>query len=589
MAIYCLDTSSRALEEQLVSRFKSTLTIMSCKSNLNLVIVGGVAGGMSAATRARRLSETASITVFEMGPYVGYANCGIPYALGQVIQNEEALVLNTAKSFKDRFNLDVHLGSEVVKVDRERRTVEVSSGGGDIRQFPYDKLILAQGAKSFVPPIKGIDLPHVSTLQTIPDLQKVRAALQKPNAKHAAIIGGGFIGLEAADNLRALGLEVSIIEMAPQVFLPVDRDMAEHIHTELRQKGVRLYLEAKITEIVAAKGDQAACVLLQDGEAVPADVVIAAVGVRPRVSLAQQAGLEIGKSGFLRVNEFMQTSDPDIYAVGDMVETEHRLVGHPLPLALAGPAARQGRVAVDHIFTGIESGYRGNVGTSACKVFDLTVASAGLSLQSLRQMKREPLYVTVHPPSHAGYYPGSQRLTVRVIFEQGTGQLLGAQVVGKDMVDKQIDVLSTAIQANMTVFDLEHLELAYAPPYGSAKSPVNMAGFVASNLLRGQTKITHPEDLFSCNGLESSVQLVDVRSPAEYNRGHIPFALNLPLNDLRKDMKKLDKNRPVIVYCAVGYRGYLAYRILCQHGFKVTNLDGGYELFIGGGFGHRMN
>ncbi|KAG9228507.1 FAD-dependent pyridine nucleotide-disulfide oxidoreductase [Amylocarpus encephaloides] len=548
---------------------------MSTKVPMRIVIVGGVAGGMSAATRVRRLDETASITVFEKGPYVSYANCGIPYALGGVITNDAALTLQSPQGFKDRFNVDVHENMEVLAVHREDRVLDVCAKGSDaIQQFPYDKLILSQGAEPFRPPIRGIDLPNVFTLQTIPDLEKIRQYQAKHGCSRVAIIGGGFIGLEAADALHGLGLQVSIVEAAPHVFPPLDADMAERLHTEIRRNNVNLILNAKIQKI-KTNG-----VVLAEGPPVLADIVLMVVGVRARTQLAEKAGLKVGKTG-VSVNSYMQTSDPDIYAVGDMIESEHRIAGRALELALAGPANRQGRLAADNIFSR-HMAYRGNVGTSVCKVFDITVASVGLSVRALRQLGYDPLWITVHPPDHAGYYPGSHAMTLKVAFEKKTGRILGAQVVGIESVDKRIDVLATAMQAGMTMFDLEHLELAYAPPYGSAKDPVNMAGFVGSNLLRGDVRILHVEDLKL--GADNNSQIVDVRSPAEFSRGHIPSAVNLNLNTLRDNIESLDRKRRVIVHCQVGYRGYLAYRILSQMGFDVVNLDGGYKSIIDGGF-----
>jgi NADPH-dependent 2,4-dienoyl-CoA reductase/sulfur reductase-like enzyme/rhodanese-related sulfurtransferase len=553
---------------------------MPSKVPMKIVIVGGVAGGMSAATRARRLDESSSITVFEKGSYVSYANCGIPYALGGVIKDDAALILQTPKGFKERFNIDVHENTEVLAINRESQMVDVCATGSKIvEQFPYDKLILSQGAEPFRPPIEGIDLPNVFTLQTIPDLQKIKAYLAEHGGGRIAIIGGGFIGLEVADALHSLGLEISIIEAAPHVFPPLDADMAEPLHTEIQRNNVNLLLNANIKRIEEAGINTPGRIVLADGPPVLADLVLVLVGVRARTALAEKAGLKVGKRG-VSVNSYMQTSDPDIYAVGDMIESEHRIAGRALELALAGPANRQGRLAADNIF-GRQIPYRGNVGTSVCKVFDLTVASVGLSVEMLRRVGHDPLWVTVHPPDHAGYYPGAHPMTLKVAFEKETGRLLGAQAIGIASVDKRIDVLATAMQAGMTIFDLEHLELAYAPPYGSAKDPVNMAGFVGSNLIRGDVYIVHAEDLKL--GHDNS-QIVDVRSPAEYSRGHIPSAVNLNLNTLRDTAKTLDKTRPVVVYCQVGYRGYLGYRILKQMGFDVVNLDGGYKSILEGGF-----
>jgi NADPH-dependent 2,4-dienoyl-CoA reductase/sulfur reductase-like enzyme/rhodanese-related sulfurtransferase len=553
---------------------------MSSKMPMRIVIVGGVAGGMSAATRARRLDETASITVFEKGPYVSYANCGIPYALGGVIADDATLLLQSPQSFKNRFKIDVHVNAEVTSVDPQNQTVDVQTvlDGGRTETYSYDKLILAQGAEPFRPPIEGIDLPNVFTLQTVPDLQKIRAYLLEHKSKRVAIIGGGFIGLETAEALRNLDLEISIIEYTPHVFPLLDADIAEPLHAEIRRHNVNLLLNARIQRIEAAKDGHPSRIVVAHGEPVLADVVLVVVGIRARTSLAQQAGLTVGKTG-VTVNSFMQTSDPNIFAVGDMVETEHRIAGRNLQLALAGPANRQGRLAADNIF-GRQMHYRGNVGTSACKVFDLTVASTGLAVHTLRDMGKSPQWVTVHPPDHAGYYPGAHAMTLKVIFEPVSGKLLGAQAVGMAGIDKRIDVLSTAMQAGMTIFDLEHLELAYAPPYGSAKDPVNMAGFVGSNVLRGDVHIIHAEELSLEGG---ALQVVDVRSPAEFSRGHLPSAVNIPLNELREGISLLHKEVPVVVYCQVGYRGYLGYRILKQSGFDVVNLDGGYKSVVEAG------
>jgi NADPH-dependent 2,4-dienoyl-CoA reductase/sulfur reductase-like enzyme/rhodanese-related sulfurtransferase len=559
---------------------------MSHTSPLKIVIVGGVAGGMSCAARARRLSEQASITVFERGPYVSYANCGIPYALGGVIASDDKLLLQTPQSFKARYNVDVHVNSEVTAIDRSKQTVLVKSLGatGEAieKEWPYDKLVLSVGAEPWRPPIEGISLPNVFALQTIADMQKIRSFIQEHGCKKALVIGGGFIGLEAAENLKALDIETSIVEYAPHVYPPADREIAEVAHAELRRNGIHLYLNARIDRVVE-DNSLASGIALQNGQTIPADLIIAAVGIRSRTQLASAAGLAVAKTG-VTVNAQMQTSDPTIYAVGDMVETEHRILQKPMNLALAGPANRQGRLAADHIF-GRDVSYRGNVGTSVCKIFDVTIASVGLSVRVLRALGRNPEWVTVHPPDHAGYYPGSAPITLRVIFDRKDGKLLGAQAVGKKGVDKRIDVLSTAIQAGMTIFDLEHLELAYAPPYDSAKDPVNMAGFVGSNVLRGDVRIVHAEDL-SPSSL-SEYQLVDARSPGEVAKGYLKGAVNLPVNSIRDLVVKLDKSsgKKVLVYCQVGYRGYLAYRVLKQMGFEnVVNLDGGFKTVLEGGY-----
>ncbi|KAF2466427.1 FAD/NAD(P)-binding domain-containing protein [Lindgomyces ingoldianus] len=558
-------------------------------SPLNLVVVGGVAGGMSFAARARRLSESASITVFEKGPFVGYANCGIPYALGGIIQSDEALILQTPDSIKARYNVDIRHSTEVIAIDRENKTVEYKTQGQEAKSMKYDKLILAQGADAFRPPISGSNAPNVFTLQTIPDMTAIKSYVAAHCSKSVAVIGGGFIGLEAAESLHALGMKVSIVEYMPHVFPPVDQDIAEPIHAEIRRNNVDLHLNARVKEIVApieaeGTGNGSSHVLLESGEKVPGDIILLVVGVRPRITLAKTAGLEISRFGIVTNAQMQSTTDPDIYAVGDMAETTNSITLLPQNLALAGPANRQGRLAADHIF-GRDVSYRGNVGTSVCQIFGINVGLVGPSITSLHSQSPnlDPEYVTVHPPNHAAYYPGATPLTLKLAFSKRNGNILGAQIIGKAGVDKRIDVLATAIQARMTVYDLEHLELAYAPPFGSAKDPVNMAGFVASNVLRGDTEIIHPEDLTP--EILDQYQVIDVRSPGEFARGYVRGAKLAPLNELRGRLGDLDREKKVLVYCQVGYRGYLGYRILKQEGFKVVNLDGGFKAVSQGGFG----
>lgn len=544
-----------------------------------IVIVGGVAGGMSAATRARRLDEKASIIVLERGTLVSYANCGVPYALGGVINSDSTLMLQTKPGLERRFSIDIRLRSELLKINRQQHEVDVRDiQRNTVYKLPYDKLILAQGAESFRPPIPGINLPHVYTLQTIPDLQNIRTYITNNDCKHAAIIGGGFIGLEAAENLHKLGLHVSIIESSTHVFPPFDEDMAKALHKELESHNVGL-LTSSIAKEIQTAGLSSGSILLSNGQLVPADIVIVAVGVRGRSAIAKDAGLHVGKWG-VSVNMFMQTSDPDVYAVGDMIETENIISHQPMALALGGPANRQGRIAADHIF-GDPTPYRGSIGTRICQVFDLSAAITGFSVHGLKSLGFSPLWVTIHPPDHATYFPSASPMTLRVAFEPGTGNLLGAQAVGSKGVDKRIDILSIALQASMSIFDLEHVELGYAPPYGSAKDPVNMAGFVGSNLLRGRVELIHPDRVSS---LLQDWQIVDVRSPEEFARGHIPSAQNVPLDVLREKVPHLRKESPILVYCWVGYRGYLAYRILVQAGFKAANLDGGFKSVVQGDF-----
>ncbi|QYT04782.1 Rhodanese domain-containing protein [Trichoderma simmonsii] len=541
----------------------------------NVVIVGGVGGGMSAATRLRRLDESATITVFEKGPYAGYANCGIPYALGKVIKDDESLILHTPKYFKEYFNIDVYLNTEVVEIDRTNEQVCTQTiGETEIRRVGYDKLILSQGAEAVQPQIDGADQSHVVTLRTISDLEAIRSIMIERCVRDVCIIGGGFISLEAAENLRKMKFGVSIVEQWTHVLPSVDADIAQFLHTELKRNGVKLYLNDTARRIETSH-----VVLASNGREIPAELVILAVGVRARTSLAKMAGLEVGTQG-VKVESHMETSDEDIYAVGDMVETKHIIQQQPRVVALGGPANRQGRLAADDI-AGRPVHYRGNIGTTICQVFDLTVGLAGLSVSALRDLGQEPLWVTVHPPHHARYYPNAHPITIKTAFEKGTGRILGVQAVGMAGVDKRIDVLATAMQARMTVFDLEHLELSYAPPYGSAKDPVNMVGFVGSNLLRGDYQIVHGEDINIKN--LHAWQVVDVRSPEEFATGHLPGAINLPIATLRSQKLELDQSMPVLVYCYVGYRGYLAYRILSQRGFSVVNLDGGLKTVVEGG------
>ncbi|KAL7910451.1 hypothetical protein GGI35DRAFT_366952 [Trichoderma velutinum] len=540
-----------------------------------VVIVGGVGGGMSAATRLRRLDESATITVFEKGPYAGYANCGIPYALSKVIKDDEALILHTPKYFKEYFNIDVHLNTEVVEIDRTNEQVCTQTAGeAEIRRVDYDKLILSQGAEAVQPQIAGADQSHVVTLRTISDLQAIRSIMLKRCVRDVCIIGGGFISLEAAENLRKMKFEVSIVEQWNHVLPSIDADIAQFLHTELKRNGIKLYLNDTARRIESSH-----VVLASNGREIPAELVILAVGIRAKTPLAKLAGLEVGKQG-VKVESHMETSDEDIYAVGDMVETKHIIQQQSSVVALGGPANRQGRLAADDI-AGRPVRYRGNIGTTICQVFDLTVGLAGLSVSALRDLGQEPLWVTVHPPHHARYYPNAHPITIKTAFEKGTGRILGVQAVGIAGVDKRVDVLATAMQARMTVFDLEHLELSYAPPYSAAKDPVNMVGFVSSNLLRGDYQIIHAEDINIKN--LHAWQVVDVRSPEEFATGHLPGAINLPIATLRNQASELDQSVPILVYCYVGYRGYLAYRILSQRGFSVVNLDGGLKTVVEGG------
>ncbi|KAF2030258.1 FAD/NAD(P)-binding domain-containing protein [Setomelanomma holmii] len=531
---------------------------------------------MSFAARARRLCEDATITVFEKGPFVGYANCGIPYALGGLLDSDEALILQTPESITARYNVDVRLGNEVVNINREEKTVEFTTEDGDTQHTAYDKLVLAQGAEPKRPAIPGVEGDNVFTLQTIPDMEYIKCYLARHNSRSVAIIGGGFIGIEAAESFHASGVQVSIIEYMPHVFPPVDQDIAEPLHAEIKKHGVDLYLSARIKEIRHAHEPKSVSeIVLESGEKIKAYIILLVAGVRPRLDLAQQIGLDCNRFGVI-TNEHMQTTDPNIYAIGDLTCTTNLVIKNQQNLTLAGPANRQGRLVADHIF-GKKVAYRGNVGPSVCQVFGLNVAIVGSSMRSLRAQGLTPEYITVHPPNHASYYPGSSPLTIKLAFFKPDGKILGAQTLGKEGVDKRIDFIATAMQAGMTVFDLEHLELAYAPPFGSVKDPVNMAGFVASNVLRGDTEIVHSEDLTP--ELLGYWQIVDVRSSDKFEHtGYVRGALLIPVEELREHLDLLDKNKKTLVYCQVGYRGYLAYRILKQNGFEhVVDLDGGFK------------
>ncbi len=542
-----------------------------------IIIIGGVAGGASAAARARRLSEDASITILEKGPYVSFANCGLPYALGGLIEDREELLLQTPESLKERFNLDVLINTEALAIDRTQDTVKARNLiTGQELILSYDFLILSPGAEAIRPALPGMNSKNVFTLQTLPDLDKIQTCISETNLKSAAVIGGGFIGIEAAENLVKRGIEVTLIERGDQIFPPADRDTAEFLHQEMKTHGVHLLLNSELKSIESAPGRKSKLTLARGNaeQVIETDLIIMAIGVRPRTQLAQSSGLTIGKTGGIQVDEFMRTSDPKIYAVGDVIETTQPQSGRASYIPLAGPANRQGRIAADHIF-GKTPAYRGTIGTAVCQVFDLTVATTGLSVKALQKQGTPFDWVTVHPNHHAGYYPGAEQMTLKLIFNPENSKILGAQIVGKAGVDKRIDVLSMAIQTALTVEDLEHLELAYAPPYGSAKDPVNMAGFVASNVIRGDTRLIHTDQLKQTH--PSSIQLIDVRSPQEYERGSIPNSKNIPIDDLRSRLSEIKQEVPVVVYCQVGFRGYLAYRILTQKGFQVTNLNGGYR------------
>jgi NADPH-dependent 2,4-dienoyl-CoA reductase/sulfur reductase-like enzyme/rhodanese-related sulfurtransferase len=541
---------------------------------MKIVVVGGVAGGASAAARARRLSEEAEIVVLERDHYVSFANCGLPYHIGGTIKKREKLLLQTPQSLKESLNIDVRVGHEVVEVDRANKqvsVVELDSG----RRYTegYDKLVLCPGAEAMRPPIPGIDHPKIFVLRNIPDMDAIKAAVDG-GAQNAVVVGGGFIGIEVAEAFRERGLTVDLVELQKQIMPPIDPEMACDLAYHMESHGVSLHLGTGADAFEDAAGR--VVVKLGNGESLTADLVVLAIGVRPAAVLAKRADLELGARGGLKVDRHMRTSDPDIYAAGDAVEVIDTVTGEPTLIPLAGPANRQGRIVADHIF-GRASAYRSTQGTAVVKVFDMTCGSTGVSEKTLHRLGRAYRKIYIHPSGHAGYYPGTAPMHFKLLFSPDDGRVLGVQVVGYDGIDKRVDVLATAIRAGLTVYDLERLELAYAPPYGSAKDPVNMAGFVASNVLRGDVKFWYAEQY---PAIAEKGIIIDVRSRQEYDKWHIPGAVNIPLRALRERIGEIPDEGPVLLYCRVGFRSYLAYRILCQSGFEqATVLAGGSKTF----------
>ncbi|KKO52335.1 CoA-disulfide reductase [Paenibacillus sp. DMB20] len=539
-----------------------------------IVIVGGVAGGASAAARLRRLDESSTIVLVERGEYISFANCGLPYYIGETIQERGKLMVQTVEGMSKRFNLDIRNLSEAVSIQREDKTLSIRNlVTGETYEESYDYLILSPGAKPIVPNIPGLsEARDVFTLRNIPDTDRIKTFVDEQNPAKAVVVGGGFIGLEMAENLADRGVKVTIIEMANQVMAPLDYEMASVVHTHLREKGVTLILE----DGVKALHDQGKSIELSSGKKVAADMIILSIGVRPENGLAVGAGLEVGDRGGIKVNEFMQTSDKSIYAIGDAVEVTDYIHQSASMIPLAGPANRQGRMVADHIY-GKNISYKGTLGTSIAKVFDLTVAATGSNEKRLKQLNIPYRAVHIHPGSHAGYYPGAYPISLKLLFHPETGQIYGAQAVGKDGVDKRIDVIATAIKGNLDVFDLTEVELSYAPPYSSAKDPVNYAGYVASNIMEGKVETVQWHEIDEL--VKRGATLIDVREPGERKAGYIEGSVNIPLNDLRSRLKELPKNETVYVTCQVGLRGYLASRILAENGFASKNLDGGWKTY----------
>lgn len=542
-----------------------------------LVIVGGVAGGASAAARARRLSEDANIIVFERGPHVSFANCGLPYFVGGEIQSRESLLLHTPATLKQRFNLDVRIKTEIVAIDRQAKRVkarELDSGREYYQQ--YDALILSTGAVPVRPPIPGIDRPGHFVVRNVPDADAIAAWIDNPDTKRAVVVGGGYIGLEMAEQLKRRGLDVAIVEALDQVLATFDIEMARMVELELKSKGIKLFLNSPVVgfeEPTAPDSARASMVVLKDGRKLPADIVILALGVRPEIGLAGDAGLELGARGGIRVDECMRTSDPHIWAVGDAVEVRDLVTGGWTLIPLAGPANRQGRVAADNVF-GHQSRYSGSLGTSIVGVFGIVAAGTGANEKSLRRAGIRFEAIHVHPASHATYYPGASTVTLKILFAPESGRLLGAQAVGRDGVDKRIDVIATAIKAKMSVDDLAGLELAYAPPFGSAKDPVNLVGMAAQNIVHGHARHIHWNELGNID--LSDTVLLDVRTQVEHEAGFIPGSVHIPLEELRDRLSELPRDKEIIAYCRSGQRSYYACRILSQRGYKARNLSGSY-------------
>ena len=542
---------------------------------MKVIIIGGVAGGASAAARIRRLDEQAEILVFERSGHVSYANCGLPYYIGGVITDEEELTLQTPESFYNRFRIDVRVKHEVTAIHPESKTVSVKNlTTGEVFEESYDKLILSPGAKPTVPRLAGVDGERVFTLRTVEDTLRIKHFIDTHQPKSVVIAGGGFIGLEMAENLRELGLDVTIVQRPKQVLAPLDEDMAAALHNLLRKHGVKLKLGSSVEGF--RQDDDQVSTLLKDEEPLVSDMVLLAIGVTPDTVLAKEAGLELGQKGSIVVNDRMETSVPDVYAVGDAVEVRHYVTGDKALISLAGPANKQGRIVADNICGG-DSRYPGSQGSSVLKLFNMTAASTGINEKTAKAAGMEYDKVVLSPGNHAGYYPGGRTMTMKVLWEKETLRLLGAQIVGYDGVDKRIDVLATAIHCGMKATELTQLDLAYAPPYSSAKDPVNMAGFIIDNISKG-LKQWHLADIaqFPRDG---SVTLLDTRTPGEYSRGHIDGFRNIPVDELRQRIGEIEVGKKVYVICQSGLRSYIATQILEGYGFEAYNFAGGFRFY----------
>lgn len=543
---------------------------------MKVVIIGGVAGGATAAARIRRLNEQAEIIVFERSGYISYANCGLPYYIGDTITDPEALTLQTPESFFSRFQITMKVRHEVTAIHAERNVVSVKNleTGAEFEES-YDKLLLSPGAKPSLPPVLGTDIDRLFTLRTVEDTFRIKDYINKKNPRSVILAGGGFISLELAENLRHLGMEVTIIQRPKQLMNPFDEDMASFIHSEMRSHGIRLLLGHTVEGF--EETENGVRVLLKEEAPLSADMAVLAIGVSPDTRLAEMAGLKLGIKNSIIVNERMETSVPNIFAVGDAVQVKHFVSGEDSLISLAGPANKQGRIAADNI-CGKDSRYSGSQGSSIIKVFNMTAAVTGLNEKSAKKAGLSVDKVILSPMSHAGYYPGGKVMTMKVVFEKETYRLLGAQIVGYEGVDKRIDVLATAIRAGMKATDLNELDLAYAPPYSSAKDPVNMAGFMIENIASGQLKQFHLEDINDLP-LDGSVTLLDARTEGEFSRGHVTGFINIPVDQLRENLNKLPKDKPVYVMCQSGLRSYIACCILKGEGYDAYNFSGGYRFY----------
>ena len=543
---------------------------------MKVVIIGGVAGGATAAARIRRLDEQAEIVVFERSGYISYANCGLPYYVGGIIEDESNLTLQTPDSFYKRFRVKMNVRHEVTAIHPGSKTITVKNlESGGVFDESYDKLILSPGAKPIKPNFEGVDSNKIFTLRTVEDTLKIKKYIIEKHPKSAVVVGGGFIGIEVAENLRELGIDVTLVEAAEQLMAPFDGDMASFIHAELRKNGVDLMLGRFVEGF--ADTESGIDVKLKDSPILHADMVVMAIGVAPETALAKDAGLRLGIKGSIVVNDRMETSIPDIYAVGDAVQIKNFVTGTDALISLAGPANKQGRIAADNI-CGIDSHYRGGQGSSVIKIFDMTAATTGINEKTVKALGISAEKVILSPMSHAGYYPGGKVLSMKVLFEKDSYRLLGAQIVGFDGVDKRIDVLATAIRAGMKAYELAELDLAYAPPYSSAKDPVNMAGYIIENIKNGVVKQWYYEDT-ECLQRDENVIRLDTRTPAEYSRGHVDGFINIPVDELRGRIGELDKTKPVYVICQSGLRSYIATRILAGNGFECYNFAGGFRFY----------